>query len=85
MNRRGTRSARREAPLAVGGRPGPEQPALGAEQHGRDGIVEADDGDGQPEQKENEGQDAAEAIEEAAAFEEGDMYLWVRVPASLAD
>jgi hypothetical protein len=30
--------------LTVGGRPGPEKLALGAEKNGRYGVVEADDG-----------------------------------------
>ena len=71
--------ARREAPLAVGGRPGPEQPALGAEQHRRDGIVEADDGHLEPEKQEKKARAAGD--EEAAAFEEGDMSLWYVSPA----
>ncbi len=42
---------RREAPLAVGGRPRSEEPALGAEEDRGDGIVEADDRDRQPKKR----------------------------------
>jgi hypothetical protein len=41
--------ARREAPLAVGGRAGPEELALRAEENRRNGVREADDGQEEPE------------------------------------
>jgi hypothetical protein len=53
--------ALREAPLAVGGRAGPEELALRAEEHGRNGVREADIGNCQPKQK---GKGDAKAEEE---------------------
>ncbi len=50
--------ARREAPLAVGRRPGPEQLAARAEERRRDGVVEADDRYGEPEQPARQQQSA---------------------------
>jgi hypothetical protein len=50
--------SRREAPLAVRGRPGPEKLALGAEKNGRDGVVEAGDGQGEEEAEEKKRRNA---------------------------
>jgi hypothetical protein len=43
--------ARRKAPLAVSGRTGPEEFAVGAEKHRRKGVLEADDRNCQPNQE----------------------------------
>ncbi len=68
----GNAIAGREAPLAVGGRPGPEQPAVGAEEHRRNGIVEPDDRQGEP----NDDDEKAGGTEgyEPRALEDGDTY-----------
>ena len=65
--------ARRESPLTVRGRPGPEKLALGAEENGRDGVIEADDGQRQPEEKKEKERSAEN--DEPPASEEGDTYL----------
>ena len=66
---------RREAPLAVGGRPRSEEPALGAEENRGDGIVEADDRDRQP--KKRQKKQGPPGDEESAALQEGKAHCTI--------
>jgi hypothetical protein len=71
--------ARREAPLTVCGRPGPEELALRAEEHRRNGVGEPNAGQKEPE-KADEYKDYANGVE-SAALKKGDTYPRYMSPA----
>ena len=66
---------RREAPLAVGGRPRSEEPALRAEEDRGDRVLEADDRDRQP--KKRNKKEGPSGNEESAALQEGKAHCTI--------